>query len=114
LAVPGARSGWKGAGLMARDGRAARSRERSEAASLRKLNEVARVLRRTPASPWLRERLEEMLPTAVQVRTEIAECEDEEAAAQAKALLRKYGPDLERSLRKREELLTAKGTAIDA
>jgi len=62
----------------------------------------------------LRERLEEMLPTAVQVRTEIAECEDEEAAAQAKALLRKYGPDLERSLRKREELLTAKGTAIDA
>ena len=47
---------------MARDGRAARSRERSEAASLRKLNEVARVLRRTPALPWLRERLEELLP----------------------------------------------------
>jgi hypothetical protein len=90
---------------MARDGSAARSRERSEAADLRKLNEVAPVLRRTPASPWLRERLEEMLPTVVRGLKEIAECEDERAAAQAKALLRRYGPQLERSLREREERL---------
>jgi hypothetical protein len=80
---------------------AARSRERSEAAGLRKLNEVARVLRRTPASPRLREHLEEMLPTVVRGLKEIAECEDKRAAAEAKALLQRYGPQLERSLRER-------------
>jgi hypothetical protein len=90
---------------MARDGRAARSHAKSEAAGLRKLNEVARVLRRTPASPWLRDRLEEMLPTVVRGLKEIAECEDERAAAEAKALLRRYGPQLERSLREREQRL---------
>jgi hypothetical protein len=95
---------------MARDGRVARTRERSEAAGLRKLNEVARVLRRTPASHWLHERLEEMLPTVVRGLKEIAECEDDRAAAQARALLRKYGPDLKRSLREREECLRLAGT----
>jgi len=65
---------------MARDRTAARSRERSEAASLRKLNEAARVLRRSANSPWFRERLEKALPDVYQGLKEIAECEDEAAS----------------------------------
>jgi hypothetical protein len=58
-----------------------------------------------PGLALLRERLEEILPTVVRGLKEIAECEDDRAAAQAKALLRKYGPDLELSLREREQRL---------